>query len=107
MSMMMTSQVLPFKLEADEKFNGENWASWEMLMIAEGGPHGLVNYWENKVSPQLPNLLPLPATGLTSLTPLDHEYAQHPFGFGLDPRGKAHEAWNKLQTEYGAHSDII
>ncbi|PBK91306.1 hypothetical protein ARMGADRAFT_898328, partial [Armillaria gallica] len=56
-----------------------------------------------------------------SLTPLDHEYAQRestalssiirnvtdPFGFGLDPRGKAHEAWNKLQTEYGAHSDII
>ncbi len=90
-------------------------------MIAEGGPGSLVNYWENKVSPQPPNLLPLPATGLTSLTPLDHEYAQResaalssiiqnvtdPFVFGLDPCGKAYEVWNKLQREYGAHSDII
>ncbi len=56
----ITHQVLPIKLDNDEKFNGENWATFEMVMLTEGNTRGLVNYWENKVAIPGTMLAPLP-----------------------------------------------
>ncbi len=36
----ITHQVNPIKLEDDEKFNGENWATFEMAMRTEGNTRG-------------------------------------------------------------------
>ncbi len=116
-----STQILPFKLDESEKFNGENWTAFEMIMMAEGGPRGLINYWENRVTVPGPALFPTQTTGLSSLTPNEYEYAQREssalssiirnvtdvFGFGLDTRGTSHAAWTRLKTQYGAHSDLV
>ncbi|SJL12629.1 uncharacterized protein ARMOST_16058 [Armillaria ostoyae] len=115
-----STQILPFKLDESEKFNGENWTAFEMIMMAEGGPRGLINYWENCVTVPGPALFPTQTTGLSSLTPNEYEYAQREscalssiirnitdiFGFGLDTLGTSHAAWTRLKTQYGAHSDL-
>ncbi|SJL14141.1 uncharacterized protein ARMOST_17596 [Armillaria ostoyae] len=114
-------QVLPIKLDDDEKFNGENWATFEMVMMTEGNTRGLVNYWENKVAIPGATLAPLPATPINSLTPNLLEYAQREsvalasiirnvkdvFGVGIDPHKPSHMAWEILKSDYGAYSDLI
>jgi len=54
------SLLLPFLLPEDQHCKGhENFTSWEIYMIAHGAPHGLANYWENKVTiPPDPNTVP-------------------------------------------------
>ncbi len=68
-------QVLPIKLDDNEKFNGENWAIFKMVMMTEGNTQGLINYWENKVATPGATLAPLPATPINSLIPNLLEYA--------------------------------
>ncbi len=120
--MMTTSQqTIPIKLDDDEKFNGENWAAFKMIMLTEGNTHGLVNYWENRVSIPGQTLAPLPSTPINSLTPNLLEYAQCKsvalasivhnvkdiFGVGINPSKPSHEAWTILKTQYGTYLDLI
>ncbi len=116
-----SQQVLPIKLDDDEKFNRENWAAFEMIMLTEGNTRGLVNYWENKVTIPGQMLTPLPSTPINSLTPNLLEYAQREsvalasivrnvkdvFGVGINPGKPSHEAWTILKTQYGTYSDLI
>ncbi len=113
--------VTPIKLDDDEKFNGENWATFEMAMRTEGNSRGLVNYWENKVAIPGNTLAPLPATPINSLSPNLLEYAQREsvaltsiirnvkdiFGVGIDPNKPSHMAWDVLTIQYGTYSDLI
>ena len=117
----ITHQVNPIKLEDDEKFNGENWAIFEMAMRTEGNTRGLVNYWENKVSIPGNTIAAQPSTPINSLTPNLLEYAQHEsialasiirnvkdvFRVRIDPNKPSHMAWGILTTQYGAYSDLI
>ncbi len=116
-----THQVLPIKLEDDEKFNGENWATFEMVMMTEGNTRGLVNYWENKVNVPGATLAPLPSTPINSLSPNLLEYAQRESvalasiirnvkdvcSVGIDPHKPSHMALDILKTQYGAYSDLV
>lgn len=116
-----THQVLPIKLEDDEKFNGENWATFEMVMMTKGNTWGLVNYWENKAIIPGTTLAPLPSTPINSLSPNLLEYAQcesvalasiihnvkDVFGVGIDPHKPSHMAWDILKTQYSAYSDLV
>ncbi|PBK79739.1 hypothetical protein ARMGADRAFT_1040595 [Armillaria gallica] len=119
--MTTTHQVLPIKLEDDEKFNGENWATFKMVMMTKGNTHGLVNYWENKVTVPGATLALLPSTPINSLSPNLLEYAQHEsvalaliicnvkdvFSVGINPHKPSHMAWDILKTQYGAYSDLV
>ncbi|PBK89040.1 hypothetical protein ARMGADRAFT_1115248 [Armillaria gallica] len=119
--MTITHQVLPIKLDDDKKFNGENWATFEMVMLTKGNTHGLVNYWENKVAIPGTMLTPLPATPINSLSPNLLEYTQREsvalasiirnvkdvFGIGIDPTEPSHMAWDILKTQYSAYSDLV
>ncbi len=120
--MMTTSQkTIPIKLDNDEKFNGENWAAFKMIMLTKGNTCRLVNYWENKVSIPSQTLMPLPSTPINSLTPNLLEYAQREsialasivcnvkdiFGVGINLSKLSHEAWTILKTQYSTYSDLI
>ncbi|PBK93351.1 hypothetical protein ARMGADRAFT_1030010 [Armillaria gallica] len=119
--MTSTHQILLFKLNKSEKFNGDNWASFEMAMLTEENTHGLVNYWENKVTIPGQTLAPLPSTPINSLTPNLLEYVQHEsvalacilhnvkdvFGFRLNPCEPSHKAWDHLKSQYGDYSDLV
>jgi len=46
-----SNSLLPFSLPEDQCCKGhENFASWEIYMLAHGGLRGLTNYWENKIN---------------------------------------------------------
>ncbi|PBK76312.1 hypothetical protein ARMSODRAFT_1011579 [Armillaria solidipes] len=118
---MTSHQVLPIKLDDDKKFNGKNWATFEIVMMTEGNTHGLVNYWENKVTIPGATLAPLPSTPINSLTSNLLEYAQHEsvalasiirnvkdmFGIRIDPHKPFHMFWEILKTDYSAYLDLI
>ncbi|KAK0244466.1 hypothetical protein EDD85DRAFT_754476, partial [Armillaria nabsnona] len=118
---MTSHQVLLIKLDDDKKFNGENWATFEMVMMTEGNTHGLINYWENKVVIPGATPAPLPSTPINSLNPNLLEYDQcesialasiihnvkDMFGVRIDPHKPSHMAWEILKTDYSAYSDLI
>ena len=97
-------------------------------MIAHGSPHGLVNYWQNKInvptdpstqSPIGTSTTPPTPTPLHSLTPTFLEYQLHESvalslilinlidipGTGVNPMGTSHEAWALLKDQYGKPSE--
>jgi hypothetical protein len=128
------NSLLPFSLPEDQHCKGhKNFASWEIYMLAHGGPHGLVNYWENKINvppdPTTPSSMETPAsstqppsvvpTPLHSLSPSPLEYmlcesiamssilinlVDIP-GTEINPRGKSYEAWALLKEQYGKPSE--
>ncbi|KAK0214673.1 hypothetical protein EDD85DRAFT_798863 [Armillaria nabsnona] len=113
-TMTTTQQILAIKLEDDEKFNGENWAAFELAMLTEGNTRGLVNYWENKVTIPGTTIAAQPNTPVNSTTPDQLEYIQREsitlasiirnvkdvYGFGLNPLKPSHKAWAHLKAEY-------
>jgi hypothetical protein len=134
MSGSTSNTMLPFSLLEDQRCKGhENFASWEIYMIAHGSPCRLVNYWQNKViipsdpltsSPTGPSLMTTsPAlaspTPLHSLTPTFLEYQLRESvalssilinlidipGSGVNPMGTSHEAWTLLKDQYGKPSE--
>ncbi len=119
--MTITHQVLPIKLDDNEKFNGENWATFEMVMLTEGNTHGLINYWENKVTIPDTMLAPLSAIPINSLSLNLLDYTQcesvaltsiicnvkDMFGIRIDPTKPSHMAWDILKTQYGAYLDLV
>ncbi len=119
--MTTTQHILAIKLEDDEKFNGENWAAFELAMLTEGNTRGLVNYWENKITIPGTTIAAQPNTPMNSTTPNQLEYIQREsvalasiirnvkdvYGFGLNPLEPSHKAWAHLKAEYGAYSDLI
>jgi hypothetical protein len=125
--------LLLFLLPEDQHCKGhENFASWEIYMLAHGGPCGLINYWENKINvhpdPTTPSSMAAPPSGtlspsmvpspLHSLSPSSLEYMLRESvamssilinlvdipGTGVNPRGKLHEAWALLKEQYGKPS---
>ncbi len=120
-SVTTLQQTIPIKLYDDEKFNGENWAAFDMIMLTKGNTHGLINYWENKVSIPGQTLTPLSSTPINSLTPNLLKYVQCEsvvlasivrnvkdiFGIGINPNKPSHKAWTILKTQYGAYLDLI
>ncbi len=119
--MTSTHQILSFKLDKSEKFNGDNWVFFEMAMLTEGNTHDLVNYWENKVTIPGQTLAPLPSTPINSLTLNLLEYVQHKsvalvcilcnvknvFGLRLNPCEPSHKAWDHLKSQYSDYSDLV
>ncbi len=119
--MTINHHVTPIKLDYDEKFNGENWATFKMAMRTKGNICSLINYWENKVAIPGNMLAPLLATPINSLSLNLLKYAQHEsvvlawiihnikdiFGVEIDPHKPSHMAWDVLTTQYGTYSDLI
>lgn len=122
---------LPFNLRESDRFGGENYPNWEILMVANGAPRGLDIYWNNLVNIPLvtpiapptttPTIYPptLTTTPLSSLTPSYTEYVHREAvamssiilnlvditGSGVDPKGKSFNAWAHLKIQYGSPTD--
>lgn len=112
-----STQILLFKLNDSEKFNGENWTDYDGQRRTTR-----INQPLGKLCNHI-RICPISNSDHWPQQPYpnEYEYAQREscalsfiicnvtdiFGFGLNTRGTSHATWTRLKTQYGAHSDLV